>query len=1256
MNLKNVTITTKIVSIPAILIAILTSIVFLTFNAFDVESTQFEDIGNELKIIQHREEIKDNIMRLQIFLLINTIQKHSQEHKNEVIDFQNLNPTQAIENFYQLIKQQIYDLKEFIIEDYGKHLNEHNHRDLTIHDEDLHIKYLRDLAEDFNNLSIKVDEIYGLGKKLPENFHENYESGMNGIYNLMKLANEIELNFQKFDNLTDTNFENMSKDFNNGLEQNKNIFIIIGIFGLILSLILSVLIIKSIKESIFTLKSGMLSFFDFLNRKNKNSHFISLNSKDEFSEMAKVINENIKSISTNVLDDISVVKKIANGDYSVAMNIKTENDVFAKSMNLMIDKLRENKELNDEQNWIKDALTELNNQITGDLTSVEISSRAIIFISNHLKAGVGALYVNEKISDENILKLYGSYAFIEREDLSNKYKFGEGVIGQVALQKSPILLKNISRSQMLITTGTTSESPINSYTFPLLYENELYGVIEVASHQLFSKIELEFLNSSNRIVATHLFASIQNEKIKELLKESKKSNETLSKTNDIMNVQQKKLEESYAQMEEQQQQLEEANAQMEEQQQQLEAINAELEEQKQQLQSSALELLEKNSSLMKSQEELDKKAKDLEMSNKYKSEFLANMSHELRTPLNSIILLSKMLSKNKEGHLDEKDVKKVTVINQAGNELLRLINDILDLSKVEAGKMSVNATKINSKVILEQFCDMFEHIAVEKGLKFIINSEFEINFINDEDKLSQIIRNLLSNAFKFTKDGFIELGVSKSRDNERPIEFYVKDSGIGIAKDKQDLIFDAFSQADGSTSREYGGTGLGLSITREFAKLMNAKVILESEEGKGSKFSILLPKTIQGLSIIETKENKIIYDDRNNISQNSEVMLIIEDDINFAEILKERVNAKGLKALIAQTGKDGLFLAKKYQLKGILLDLSLPDIYGIEVLRELKKNDNKTRHIPVHIISGQNRDILPQKLGAIGFIQKPAKEEEIDFAIAKIFEVNKKSPKHILIVEDDKTQQEALIHLIEQKDIKLQAVDSVENAIKELNKNIYDTIIIDLGLKIGNGYEICDYIKVNHIQTPIIIYTGKNLSEDEIDKLRQYTDSIILKTANSDERLLEDIDLFLHNVKEVTPKKEEKITILNSDLKNKTILVVDDDVKNIFVLSSALEEQGAEIFEAKNGQIALDVLRKNSDIDLVLMDIMMPTMDGYEAMSEIRKDENLKHLPIIAVTAKAMKDDRDKCIEAGADDYISKPIDLDLLIKMSKAWVNKNKS
>jgi len=713
-------------------------------------------------------------------------------------------------------------------------------------------------------------------------------------------------------------------------------------------------------------------------------------------------------------------------------------------------------------------------------------------------------------------------------------------------------------------------------------------------------------------------------------------------------------------------------------------VNDHLNEQQQQLQQQSEELRQQNDSLKLAREELDKRAKDLEISSKYKSEFLANMSHELRTPLNSIILLSKMLSRNDKGNLNEKDIKQASVINQAGDELLRLINDILDLSKIEAGKVIMNITEFSSNNLLTTFGDLFHSVAEEKGIEFIIQDDLNSTLKSDKDKLSQVIRNLLSNAVKFTRQGSVTLHVLPVPDAPERIHVVVADTGVGIPEEKQAFVFEAFQQADGSTSREFGGTGLGLSIAREYVRLLQGTLELESEEGKGTTFTLNLPQiydetlkkdeTPEQASPLKSASTLIkqkaaakkhatvateIIDDRNNIAPSDKIMLIVEDNADLAQTTMDVTREMGFKVLVALNGQSGLQLTKKFKPTGILLDLVLPDMNGMNVLRELKST-RELRHIPVHIMSSKERDNTFRNAGAIGYFQKPVNDIDIQHAIENILSVSEKYPKQLLIVEDDEIQREAIRDWLgESNGTEITGVSSQQEAIREIESSNYDAAIIDLELKDGSGYELCKYIQEHNINLPVIIYTGRELTVEEERELRKYTDSIIIKTAKSYERLSDEVSLFLHKTYHGEPEAEPSSPAIphpleaSGNLEGKKILIVDDDVKNVFVLASALENNGAIVIDAHNGEAALEVLREEPDIELVLMDVMMPVMDGYTAIRQIRKDDKLKHLPIIALTAKALKGDRQKCIQAGADDYLSKPVDYDGLIRLAKAWIEK---
>jgi signal transduction histidine kinase/DNA-binding response OmpR family regulator/CHASE3 domain sensor protein len=932
-----------------------------------------------------------------------------------------------------------------------------------------------------------------------------------------------------------------------------------------------------------------------------------------------------------------------------------ELGMIVNALNPTIKLLREIGVESKNQNWIKEGVNTLNKQLTTETDVVEVSKKSIDFLCGYLNAGVGSLYIFDK--ETETLNQYANYGYVQKEKLAKKFALGEGTVGQVACQNKPIQLRDVKQKQAFKGTGTHSNSSLNTYTFSLIHQNELFGVIELGSSEIFDLNAAEFLSLANDIITTALYFSQQSQKVKILQQETHTKNTVIEKANMQMQEKQQKLEEANAQMEEQQQQLEEANAQMEEQQQQLEEANAQMEEQQQQLE-------EKNINLEKSQVDLYKKAKDLELSGQYKSEFLANMSHELRTPLNSIILLSDMLQDDIFGHLDDEEIKKVSIIHNSGNELLRLINDVLDLSKIEAGKMDIIVDSFESSTFNEEVETQFEHQAEEKNLEFTTSDSYKGIIYSDRDRLAQIVRNLISNALKFTKQGTISLDIQSVKNNS--IKISVSDTGIGISDDKLRSIFEAFQQADGSTSRIYGGTGLGLSISKELVHMLGGEISVKSSINEGSTFSLIIPnmdkdtnqdkdnlKQIGNLKKVELKESNNFniknIDDRELVTAVDKVFLIIEDDKKFAGILREKINKSNEYALIAYNGEDGLQLAKEYDVKGVLLDLGLPDMNGIDVLKEFKMNPS-LRKIPVYVISGEEKAKQTLEHGAIGYHMKPVARDDISHAIEKINSFNEKKVKDLLLVENDDAQREALLEFTRSGSVKSTGVSSKYEALRELDKGIYDGIIIDLGLRDGNGYEICEYIKENNIQIPIIIYTGKNLSAEEEQKLRQYTDTIVIKTVASQIRLLEEVDIFMHRVK---VKNKDKIQNINDiDLSGTKILVADDDIRNIYVLSEALGSKGAKIITANNGKEAVDSLDAHSDIDVILMDIMMPVMDGYEATKIIKSNAKTKDIPIIAVTAKAMAEDRIKAIEAGCDDYISKPLKMDILLGIVKSWIS----
>ncbi|MEW9121626.1 MAG: response regulator [Thermotaleaceae bacterium] len=934
---------------------------------------------------------------------------------------------------------------------------------------------------------------------------------------------------------------------------------------------------------------------------------------------------------------------------------------MARSYDVLIEKL-------DNAFWIKDRQNLLNQEISSAESLQELIERALRFIAREVNAGKGIFYRYDAVNQS--LHLAASYAITEKEQLIREYKLGEGIPGQVALEKRAILLKNIQREESYIQTGIFREAPLNVYALPLIYEENIYGVIELASFQGFNIQKQEFLAQGAGILAINLHAAIQNQKVKDLLdiseaaqqetrhtaNELTEANRILEKQRELLQQQTLKLQQSNAELEEQQQQL----------QQQSEILyltNSQLEEQQQLMEEQSRLLSIKNKELEASRMELLERSKQLEISNRYKSEFLANMSHELRTPLNAIILLSKLMAKNEGKLLDEAHLEKIEIIYRSGRELLRLINDILDLSKIEAGKMELYRVSFRTQELIDELEQFFQASAKEKQLAFIIEDSVNATLFGDRYKISQILRNLISNAIKFTEKGSVTLYITYDQEVEEGVLFSVKDTGIGIKKENIDRIFQSFQQEDGSTSRKFGGTGLGLSISKKMIDLMGGKIRVNSKDGEGSTFTLYLPNMLNAKK--ETYVHKEYLQSLEEVAATStetigllqpkKVILVIEDDEIFAQQLHRIIEGMGFDSVLATTGEEGLVCARKYMIDGILLDLILPDISGVEVLRELKSTA-ELRNIPIQVISAKEKNNKLQKMGAVGYQQKPIAEEDISETVLKMLAITDKKKKRVLLIEDNPKLKNATEALIIQGDMEIKTVETAEKAKLQIQKGAYDMIVLNVELEGGKGAEICKYIQEKGLEVPIVVYTGKPLTPKQEKEINQYADSLIVKTADSGERLQDEVALFLHQVK----KKEEKKSLFlsktsmeyNLQLNGVRILIADDDLRNIFVLASALEDYGAEILEAENGEEALEILQKEQ-VDLVLMDVMMPKMDGLEAIKRIRRDERLNHLPIIAITAKALKEDRQKCMEAGANDYISKPIDYDILIRVIKAWLKK---
>ena len=687
---------------------------------------------------------------------------------------------------------------------------------------------------------------------------------------------------------------------------------------------------------------------------------------------------------------------------------------------------------------------------------------------------------------------------------------------------------------------------------------------------------------------------------------------------------------------------------------------------------------EKNKEAEASRNDIEQKTKQLEISSRYKSEFLANMSHELRTPLNSLLILSKDLSENRKNNLDKIQIESAEIIYKSGTDLLTLINEVLDLSKIEAGKMSINIESVSLKYFADDIVRIFKHHAEQKGLELTckLDATLPETIRTDLQRLNQIVKNLLSNAIKFTEKGSVNITID--RDTETTLNISVRDTGIGIQEDKQMAVFEAFQQAEGGTSRKYGGTGLGLSISRELAKLLGAEIKLISKINEGSTFSLIIPLEIINPQEVSEPYNKTgadfnipgsehdpkylnhpgIADDRDKITTGDAILLIIEDDLQFASILVEQANKKGFKCLMAASGEDGLNLAARYKPHAIILDMGLPGINGQQVLTELKANPS-VRHIPVHIISANDPSTEAIKAGAIECLVKPIGKKELEEAFNRIENFVSRKIKNVLLIEDNENSRKALRILIGKEDIRCFEAETGKMALEIYQQNHIDCVVLDLGLPDMSGFDLIN--KMENIngkdRAPVIVYTGKELTKEENTELQKHSKTIIIKGIKSEERLLDETALFLHRTITSLPKSKQ-LNINNlynkEDIFNdKKILLVDDDSRNVFALSKILIERGMEIIKAENGKYALETLDNHPDIDLVLMDIMMPEMDGYEAMRQIRSQKKYQGLPVIALTAKAMNNDKQKCIDAGANDYIAKPIDVERLLSLMRVWMSK---
>ncbi|MEW6382088.1 MAG: response regulator [bacterium] len=988
----------------------------------------------------------------------------------------------------------------------------------------------------------------------------------------------------------------------------------------------------------------------------------------------------LKEISRSFGNITRQAQDIARDDLSTTIELRSEVDELGLALQEMTESLRRAREENRKQAWLRAGQNELNEKMRGEQSLSSLACNIITFLANYLGAQIGALYTLDEDRGD-LLMLSGSYAFHWSRELRKTIRIGEGLAGQAALEKVIIPVTNVPRDYPRISSAIGDSLPRHILVIPFLSGGMLKGVAELGSFHEFSGTSREFLELVRESVAIAIHSAQSREKIQALLEESQRQAEELQ-------VQQKELQTANEELEEQTQALKESEENLKNQQEELQAANEELEEKAESLERQRSEIERKNAELEAARRDLEEKAQELIMANKYKSEFLANMSHELRTPLNSLLILAQSLANNRDGNLTDHQVESLRIIYTSGTALLELINDILDLSKIEAGRMDINFEELVIHDLAEELRSAFQHVAEGKGLalKISVDQSAPQLILTDRKRAAQIVRNLISNAIKFTDQGEVTLSIRRPDSGEslvgcgftpeNTVAFSVTDTGIGIPPEKQRIIFESFQQAEGGTARKYGGTGLGLSISRNLAHLLGGDIHLSSTPGQGSTFTLYLPVSIKETgkaaaepaasqpervlisqhSGIRAAEIPAIQDDRNNLQPDDRAILIIEDDQSFSRILMDQCHEKGFKCLFSTSGEGGLELAQKYQPKAIILDILLPGMDGWQVMEALKRQI-ATRHIPVHVMSVEEKTIYAFQKGAIGFLTKPVSAGQLIGALTSIEETVAKQIKDLLVVEDDPVSRKSIVRLIGNGDVQVTEVGSGAEAIQAVKCRSYDCMVLDLGLPDMSGFQVLQALEKEKdiVIPPVIIYTGRDLTREEDMELRRYAESIIVKGVKSEERLLDETALFLHRVISNLPKnKQEMITTLYDQdvmLKDKRILLVDDDMKNAFALAGALRERGMKVLKAEDGQKALHILRKNPDIDLVLMDVMMPVMDGYETIRKIRAQQKFWNLPVIALTAKAMREDREKCLAAGANDYLSKPIDLDRLISMMRVWL-----
>jgi len=982
----------------------------------------------------------------------------------------------------------------------------------------------------------------------------------------------------------------------------------------------------------------------------------------------KDLTDNVNQLAANLTTQVRAIAEVATavtkGDLTRSIKVQASGEVAAlkDNINEMIRNLKDTTIKNNEQDWLKTNLAKFSRMLQGQKDLLTVGKLILSELAPVVGAQHGVFYTMITSGEEPRLHLLASYAFRARKHSSFDLRLGETLVGQAALEKERILLTKVPSDYVQISSGLGAATPLNLIVLPVLFEGQVKAVIELASFEQFSPTHQIFLDQLTESIGIVLNTIEANMRTEDLLKQS----QSLAK-------------------------------ELQSQQEELQKTNLELEDKAKLLAEQNVEVEKKNMEVEQARQALEEKAAQLALTSKYKSEFLANMSHELRTPLNSLLILSDQLCGNRDGNLSSKEIEFAKTIHSSGQDLLRLINDILDLAKIESGTVSVEVSDLKLNELKDYVERTFQPIAEHKKLDYTVTLDAKLPRVvrTDAKRLQQVLKNLLSNAFKFTERGTISLEVELARGGwtfdhatlsgaPEVVAFRVRDTGIGIALDKQQIIFEAFQQADGSTNRKYGGTGLGLSISREIARLLGGEIQLVSAHGAGSTFTLYLPTVIGSSERVEAPPYVLppisasalaervsrefiqasarasdveVADDREAIGAQDRAVLIIEDDVVFAGQILEVARAQGYKGVVATRGSDALQLAQRIPFSAITLDIMLPDIDGGRVLYRLK-DDPATRHIPVMILTSSELEESGLKCGALSQFAKPVDRSELVDVFARLTTFLDRPVKNLLLVEDNEVQRKSTIELIGNADVNTYAVATGREGLSLLKQQPFDCVVLDLGLPDMPGSQFIEEVKAAGFgNLPIVVHTGRELPKDEVAHVKRLARTVILKDVQSPERLFDETALFLHrNVTKMPADKRRLVEALHRDgdiLAGKRALIVDDDIRNIFAMTSFLERYEVVIRSAENGRDALELLEGDEEFDVILMDIMMPDMDGYETMRRIRMLEKYCDLPILALTAKAMKGDKEKCIEAGASDYIAKPVDTEHLLSVLRMWLHR---